>query len=90
MNRPTRWIALSLFVATCAAGCGTENPTGPSFARTEPAMETAVSSLPVDEDPSTSENTTMPDANPVDRNAKSNNGNHYGHDNDGNHYGLDN
>ena len=89
MKRPTRWIVLSLFVATCAAGCGTENPTGPSFARTGPAMETAVSTMPIGEDPSTIEDgndTTVPDANPVDR--KSNNGNRYGYDN-GNHFGHD-
>jgi hypothetical protein len=89
MKRPTRWIALGLFVATCAAGCGTENPTGPSFARTEPATETAVSTIPISEDPTAVEDgagTTQPDA-PVPF-RRSNNGRRNGYGN-GNHYGHD-
>ena len=58
--------ALGLIVATCTVGCGTENPTGPSFARTAPSTETAVSTMPISEDPGAIEGpgTTMPDVMP--------------------------
>ena len=61
--------ALGLIVATCTVGCGTENPTGPSFARTAPPTETTAWTMPISEDPGANEDgpgTTMPEVTPPD------------------------
>jgi hypothetical protein len=53
MKQPRRWMyVLGLLAITgAAAGCGTESPTGPSFARTPAPVETAAGKMPLGEDP---------------------------------------
>jgi hypothetical protein len=51
MNMKRTWIVLVLLVATGAAGCGTENPTGPSFARSTPPVETAAATVSISPEP---------------------------------------
>ena len=59
MKSPRRWMyVLGLLVATGAAGCGTESPTGPSFARTAPPVESAVARMPMSEEPGSAESGT--------------------------------
>jgi hypothetical protein len=54
MKEPRRWMyVLGLIVVTVAAGCGTESPTGPSFARTQAPVENAAADMPMGEDPGT-------------------------------------
>ncbi|MEO6462280.1 MAG: hypothetical protein ABIP29_04330 [Candidatus Eisenbacteria bacterium] len=56
MKRTTSSIVLALLVATGAAGCGSENPMGPSFARTAPAVETAGAMMTISPEPVTIDN----------------------------------
>ncbi len=51
MKSPSRWIVLGLLAATFAGGCGSESPTGPSFARSTPALESASSEMTLGEEP---------------------------------------
>lgn len=55
MKNPVRLTVLAVLAATVAAGCGTSNPMGPSFARTAPPAETAVSQAPLTEEPGVEE-----------------------------------
>jgi hypothetical protein len=67
MKRSSLFV-LGLFVATCAVGCGSSNPMGPSFARTAPATETQVSAVPIEgQEPGSSDDGsfTTPEADPV-------------------------
>ena len=51
MKNSTRWIVLGLVAATFAGGCGSESPTGPSFARSTPVLESAGSGMSAGEEP---------------------------------------
>ena len=55
MKKSTGLSVFALLAAVVAAGCGTENPTGPSMARTAPPVETAASGVELGEEPGTDE-----------------------------------
>jgi hypothetical protein len=89
MKRTTSTIVLALLVATGAAGCGSENPAGPSFARSTPVAETARHTMVISPDPGSVEGDNWTDENgqPIQRPSgnsrkpkKPNPGQAYGHD----------
>lgn len=89
MKRTTSSIVLALLVATGAAGCGSENPAGPSFARSTPSAETSRETMTLSPEPGSTEEGTWTqemDFDAVDTSAdrkkakKPNPGNAYGHE----------
>ena len=58
MKRTTSSIVLAVLVATGAVGCGSENPTGPSFARSTPVAETAGGTMTLTPEPGSIDNGT--------------------------------
>ena len=55
MKNVPGWSALLVLLAVGAAGCGSDSPTAPSFARQAPTPASAVVQVPLDEEPSTIE-----------------------------------
>ena len=58
LKHTARVAALGLLVA-CASGCGTDNPVGPSMART-PTVETSASALPIEAAPGVDDGVAPP------------------------------
>ena len=89
MKRTTSTIVLALLVATGAAGCGSENPAGPSFARSTPVAETSRETMTLTPEPGSSEEGTWTQESDIDAvdQTTGRNGRGYRKPNPGNAYG---